>query len=281
MLAISVAVGPERFGSLQVLGQPHIEVPKFEVISIKPSLFSPSQRVPIALMSGVYGGACHGINTTNSSVPLGRCRFQAVTLKYLMFWAYSLQVPVTQVDQIITGGPDWIGKDRFQIEGVAPNPAETTLEQLALMLQDVLQKEFQLKFHYESTAVPGFVLMRAKSEERLKATDSGSETTPRISIAPGTTQITGRRATARMLADFLASRFSKPVVDRTELTGEYDFSFSATTTVDPVSPGNAVDADPAPSIFTALAELGLRLQPEKVARRLIVVEHAVKPLPKN
>jgi len=229
-------------------------------------------------MSGVIRGGCHGINTTtNSSVPLGRCRFQAVTLKYLMFWAYSLPVPVTQVDQIITGVPDWIGKDKFQIEAVAPNPAETTQEQLALMLQDVLRREFQLKFHYDSTEVPGFVLIKVKSGDKLKASDGGSETIPRISIAPGTTQITARRATARMLADFLASRLGKPVVDRTDLTGEYDFSFSATTTVDQVNPANAIEADPGPSIFTALTELGLRLQPEKVDRRLIVVEHAVKP----
>ena len=72
-------------------------------------------------------------------------------------------------------------------------------------------------------------------------------------------------------------RLGKPVVDRTDLTGEYDFSFSATTTVDQVNPANAIEADQGPSIFTALTELGFRLQPEKVARRLIVVEHAVKP----
>ena len=70
----------------------------------------------------------------------------------------------------------------------------------------------------------------------------------------------------------------RPVVDKTGLTGWYDFTLRWTS--DDSSPG-AAPVDPNaqwPSLFTALEEqLGLKLTPEKQPIDIIVVESVEMP----
>ena len=84
-----------------------------------------------------------------------------------------------------------------------------------------------------------------------------------------------------LLARFLAVRAQADVVDRTGLTGRYDFTLRwelmpASTAVGQ-TPGSVPLSNIA-SLFTALQEqLGLRLEREKVVGETFVIEHADKP----
>jgi uncharacterized protein (TIGR03435 family) len=71
------------------------------------------------------------------------------------------------------------------------------------------------------------------------------------------------------LAASLARYLRRPVVNKTDLAGGYDFDLRW-------SPDQALDAA-SPSIFAALQEIGLRLISVKGSVDVIVLEHVRKP----
>lgn len=81
----------------------------------------------------------------------------------------------------------------------------------------------------------------------------------------------------------------RPVVDQTGLTGRYDFDLAwaiegtrMSQTLGPVAPAfGAVpaggDADSAPDIFTAIEQLGLKLESRKAPVQVLVIDRVEKP----
>jgi hypothetical protein len=75
---------------------------------------------------------------------------------------------------------------------------------------------------------------------------------------------TARKFSMPRLAAFLG-RFGRPVIDKTGLTGDYDFTL-------------AWDETNGPSLTTALQEqLGLKFEPDKVPVTILVIDSAQKP----
>jgi len=74
----------------------------------------------------------------------------------------------------------------------------------------------------------------------------------------------------------IPSQLGRVVVDKTGLTGEYDFELKWTPDL---PAGGPVDAAPAgPSLFTALEEqLGLRLQTGRAPLDVLVIDKVEKP----
>src|SRR5580658_1425251 len=66
-----------------------------------------------------------------------------VTLKMVIALAWRLQ------EFQISGGPAWVGSDRFDIEAKAAE-RNADPDQLRLMLQSLLADRFQLKYHRET-----------------------------------------------------------------------------------------------------------------------------------
>jgi uncharacterized protein (TIGR03435 family) len=95
-----------------------------------------------------------------------------------------------------------------------------------------------------------------------------------------------RRETMQQLAERLTGQVDRPVLDRTGLTGEYDFALTWTVEMaggvvprtDPPPDqiefhGTLVMSDPGLSIFTALQkQLGLKLEQRKAAVGMLVVD---------
>src|SRR5262249_31651478 len=54
----------------------------------------------------------------------------------------------------ISGGPDWLGSDRYDIIANTSSPASKA--QLMLMLQTLLEDRFKLKTHLETRELPTF-----------------------------------------------------------------------------------------------------------------------------
>jgi len=81
-----------------------------------------------------------------------------------------------------------------------------------------------------------------------------------------------------VLAMTLESTVGGPIVDRTGLTGKYDFNL--TFTPDDRTSANAPltdSADAPPSIFTAMQEqLGLKLEQKKIPMDFVVIDHIEK-----
>ena len=86
-------------------------------------------------------------------------------------------------------------------------------------------------------------------------------------------QLTGRATTVEEFAGMLSGLVGRMVVNKTGVTGKYDFSLSW-------SPAEQPTADSGPSIFTALQEqLGLKLVPAKGPVDVLVVDHVEQPSP--
>jgi uncharacterized protein (TIGR03435 family) len=227
---------------------------EFEVASVKP-----------AKGGGVDGG-CRGIDSkTAGDIPLGRCVISAGRLSHLISIAWGLPV------QQIKGGPDWVmtGFDRYNIESKAEEPSKTTEAQLLAMLQSLLVERFELKFHREPSERPGFALVVGKNGMKVKPAKNndafvsfGSDGKPR----PGepATMIARAWSMSRFV-EMLNAIAHAPVIDKTGLSGDYDFTLSW-------------DETNGPTLQTAVEEqLGLKLEPQKVPVSLFVIESAQKP----
>jgi len=76
-----------------------------------------------------------------------RMRIPSMTLTWLIYTAYGNGGFNTAMR--VSGGPDWVGKTAFAVEGVAPGKA--TLPQQRLMLQALLEERFALKVRVENS----------------------------------------------------------------------------------------------------------------------------------
>ena len=239
---------------------------RFEVASVKVAVDGPNG----------WRGGCRGIDSVYTSAqqaeapPLGRCVITDARLSHLMGLAYG----VTMLN--LKTGPDWIqrGDLRFNVEAKAEDPSKTTEKQLIAMLQNLLVERFQLKFHNEVSETSGFALSVAKNGPKLRASQSSEPslvfTGPKGEAmgkpAPGVPiSIKAKKGSIAMLMSILAAVGQGPGVDKTGLTGEYDFNL-------------AWDENAGPDLATALREqLGLRIDTTKVPVSTMVVDSAQKP----
>jgi uncharacterized protein (TIGR03435 family) len=175
-------------------------------------------------------------------------------------------------------GPDWMqrGDLRFNVEAKAEDPSKTTEQQLLTMLQNMLVERFQLKFHYEAGETAGFALTVAKNGPKLKESKS-EDAALFFTGANGEVfgkpfpdqpvKMTARKYPISQLINVLSLLGNGPGVDKTGLTGEYDFTLSW-------------DENAGPDLSTALREqLGLRIDTTKVSVSTFVVDSAQKPTP--
>jgi uncharacterized protein (TIGR03435 family) len=241
----------------------------FEVASVK---------VATSSINGVRGG-CRGIDTVirlnqqETPPPLGRCVITDARLSHLIGIAYGVSM------QVLKTSPDWIqrGDLRFDVQAKAEDPTKATEKQLLTMLQNLLVERFQLTFHSEDKEEQGFALTVAKNGPKLHAStseDSGvsfsrtgakEEAIGKPRLGEPTT-MKARKWSVGRLVEFLSAMGSAgPGVDKTGLTGEYDFTLYW-------------DDEGGPVLSTALRDqLGLVLKPEKIHVSIFVVDSAQKP----
>jgi uncharacterized protein (TIGR03435 family) len=210
----------------------------------------------------------------------------------------------------VTGGPDWVNRMTFAVEGLAPKPS--TLPQFRLMLQRLLEERFALKVRIEITTGEMLTLAPARSDgtlgpkvrpwsgacpkvmpllyfqaprrpllnsPRLDADDRGVAECPSGYRAGG---ISLDGVTMFTVAEVLSlppgrALLGTIVADQTGLRGRYsmelDYPFPATQG----GPVAQVELG-VPSLFTAVQEQwGLRIVKGKGPFRLVVVESAQLP----
>jgi uncharacterized protein (TIGR03435 family) len=146
-------------------------------------------------------------------------------------------------------------------------------------MQKLLADRFKLLVHWETREMPVYELVVAKGGAKLPATTRKDEN---MSSSFGNGKPTGEGLSAKDLAvvltQVLSQELGREVVDKTGLSGKYDFTLRWTQDgvlgTDAASNG----ADVPPSIFTAVEEqLGLKLQPAKGPVQVLVVDDAEMP----
>ena len=213
-------------------------------------------------------------------LPGGGLRVSEANLKNLIALAYGVR------EFLVLGGPSWVDTGRFDIDAraetsdaaeAAPDPAKRGEEkrQVIERLRSLLADRFQLMFHRETREQPVYALVVAKGGPKLQeSTDDQSR------IRMGRGRIRGHAAGLGLLALNLSNELSRRVIDKTGLTGKYDFELKWTPET-PSAPTAEVPPAPdpnAPSVFTALPEqLGLRLESQRGPVEVFIIDRAEKP----
>jgi uncharacterized protein (TIGR03435 family) len=184
----------------------------------------------------------------------------------LITWAWRLK------NYQVLGAPGWIFQDRFEIQGTTGHPASPDEERL--MVQRLLAERFGMKAHRESREIPVYVLVVGKNGPKLETAKTPAEPGHRgINISKGV--MTAREGTMEDFADVLTTNLDRPVLDRTNLEGRYDFTL---TWDPPVAAANGPSWSPiGASLFMAIRELGLRLDPQKAPVDMLVIDSIGHP----
>jgi uncharacterized protein (TIGR03435 family) len=264
---------------------------EYEVVSIKPNKSG----------SLIPGGAPSddGINVSN------------FPLQFLILGAFGVS------NDRIVGLPSWVSSDRFDINAKMDASVADALKKLSPddrklaqqhMLQTIFIERCKLAFHRETKEMQTYTLVVGKNGPKFQ------ESKPEDAPAGGLKIPDGRGGTGNMqvgekglltfrglpltfLVQLLSAQLGRTVVDKTGLTGKYDFTWQFTPdpsrlralqgAQEPASSGGGsggasasiVPADPeGTSLFTAIQEqLGLKLETGKGAVEIIVIDHIEKP----
>jgi uncharacterized protein (TIGR03435 family) len=218
----------------------------FEVATVKPA----SPKAPGTMLNGREAG-----------------RFVAenFSLRQLITAAYGIR------EHELTGGPGWIGSDRFDVVGEPEKPED--MKVLHLMLEALLADRFHLKIHRDTREMPVYFLVVVKGGAKLRESAPGS-------VGTGQSAGTGWfQASNNRIEDFAqtpAGMVSRSAIDKTGLTGQYDFRLDYA--IDAIAGPDAAYGPEKPSLFTALQEqLGLKLEPGRAPVEMFVVDRAEKP----
>ena len=241
---------------LMLYGQDQPKRLTFEVASIKP--VKPGAEFGGTIKPKPAG---QGYNVEGAPVKL------MINLMY--------KVPMKQ----ITGGPGWLDTDLWDIEAKADH--SYNLDDLHTMFQNLLADEFKLKFHKEIREGPVYALMVDKAGSKMKINESPQDY--EIPIGGGKDGVLiGKRVPMQYLCYFLtrALQDERPVIDKTGLDKNYDFTLSFAPELPPNFPKDNLPPGflDRPSIFIALKEqLGLKLEPQKGPVEYYVIDHVEKP----
>jgi len=141
------------------------------------------------------------------------------------------------------------------------------------MMRNLLAERFQLKVHREAKEVPIYALVVAKGGPKLKESPSDASATGFVRATDKGLHMEAKRGTMEKLAAQLSTTAGRPVLDKTGLTGNYEYAldwFPANR----IAPPNS----DVPSMFTALQEqLGLRLESATGLQEALVIDHAERP----
>jgi uncharacterized protein (TIGR03435 family) len=202
----------------------------------------------------------------------GRFLASNVPLDYLIRQAYELD------EKQLLGGPSWISVDRYDIQAKAD--VHATEADLRVMVRDLLAVRFQFKNHWESKEIPIYNLLVDK--KGLKMQRAREDDVPGGGVNIGREMLSGHKVTMARLADALSRPrlLDRPVLDKTNLAGVFDFKLQWRTSVanSGAAAQNPDDSLLPPSIEAAIVEqLGLRLSSEKQAFNVLVVDRLEHP----
>jgi uncharacterized protein (TIGR03435 family) len=222
--------------------------PEFEVASVR-MIAPPSE-------DELHRGLAH---PPWSTFPTNRFIGHRMPLATLIGIAYGVDT------EYIQGGPDWLDSQEYSVEAKVEGDKELAYEQMQPLFQHLLQQRFHLITHRVTKPVSGYALIVAKSGPKLTPAKEGA-------VSHVSMFIDGCQAQNIDMAHFaplLRHKVRGPVVNKTGISGNFDFKLSYAQAGDPNSNF--------PDIFTAIQEqLGLKLESLRVPIDYVVIDHVDK-----
>lgn len=193
--------------------------------------------------------------TSISPAGAGLFTMHNVTLQLAIGWAFNVES-----DRVLNG-PDWIDRQRYDISARPEAGAGLSYEQLRPLMQRLLRDRFHLACHRVTKNFKGYDLVVSGKSPKVTPTKGGA--THGYIFVNG---IDVKNAPMSYIASILGRPLQQPVEDKTGLKGNYDFHIK-------FAPFDKPDS-PLPSIFTAVEQLGLKLEKQKdVPEETLVIDH--------
>lgn len=184
----------------------------------------------------------------------------------------------------VTGGPPWLDSDLFDILAEAPGAVRPPLDEQMAMVRALIGDRFRLKFHRVDKEFSVYAFSIAKGGVKMKESDpvTAPEGPPLFAfvIAPDVVRLPGRAVSmSEMSAVFQRTALDRPVIDRTGLTGRYDFDLEFVPDESLFGGMLKTPDNPAkPSLFAALQDqLGLRLDATRGNVSTLVIDQIERP----
>jgi uncharacterized protein (TIGR03435 family) len=235
---------------------------------------------------------------------------ECASLQDLIQSAYGFFATVVSNQMIqISGGPGWVQSDRYDLAAKADGAAPVE-QMMGPMLRALLEDRFKLKIHREARETPVYALTLAKSGLKLQPVKDGDcipidlnhlpqppeSGQPRPNFCGSTSMrmspqgaiMDARGVTMKEFAQRLSNMLDRPVVDKTAVTGQFDFhlEFAPDETIRGFAGRGVGDAGGAgqpallefPSILSVLQKkFGLKLTPEKAPVESLFIDRVEKP----
>jgi len=246
---------------------------KFEVVSIRENLSD------------------HSLGPEPAGVTPDGYRSAGMPLLFLFLTAYVPQSSGFRYSpENILGAPPWAMGKTYNIDARISDADRADWqdpkkqpEMLREMLQAMLQDRFKLVVHREMKEMPVYNLVVAKGGPKFQEAKP-DETHPDAMALPDNGGFLGHRARGaamrfydvpiKTLSSMLSGPWAgRPVLDRTGLTGRYDINLASFLTGS-ASPDTESDS---PSVFSAVGDLGLKLEPAKEQVEMLVIDHIEPP----
>jgi uncharacterized protein (TIGR03435 family) len=230
----------------------------------------------------------------NRMIPAGpnRIRIPSMTLTWLIYTAYGNGGFNTGMR--VEGGPAWVSRTEFAVEGAASGPA--TPLQLRQMLQALLEDRFALKLRHEDRIGDGLALVVDRADgalgpkvkpwngscQRGAPSDTDGPAVPRCPSGYRQGGISLDGVTMLSVSEVLSLPQSRMLLggvtnDRTGLTGRYTMELDYPFPPQPAA-SSGTTSDPVGALSTAIREQwGLRLMPVKGPFPVLVIDSAQPP----
>ena len=273
----------------------------FDVASVKTATIDQAK---------IMAGQQHvGLKVEGNRVEIG-----VSALSELLAMAYKVKFYQIQ-------GPEWLGPMGQRFDIVAKMPPGATKDQVPEMLQALLADRFKLTIHRSSKETQVYALVigkgglkmketppdapvaaaadgdEQKPDTNMKVTTSADKTTitntpagtQKVTMVDGVMHVEASKMPMSLLVEALSRYVDHPVVDMTELKGNYqvvlDISQEDIRAVMrsvgmamPAGAPGATDtaAEPGSSIVNSVQQLGLKLDARKLPLDMIVIDHLEK-----
>ncbi len=234
---------------------------------------------------------------TGMNYPADGFTARGLTLRSLLQEALGIR------DYQLSGGPAWLNSEKYDVDAKMEGSVADALKKLnsaeqysvsRQMLLAVLVDRLKLTFHRETKELPVYSLVVAKGGPKLqesKPRGANGSTGPvglMTSLFPGFASAKAQAVSIADLAQMLAARTGRIVVDNTGLKGVYDFTLQWLTDdaqmQAPAGVASSGSASPSlavpdsPVLSAAIQQqLGLKLEPGKGPVEVIVIDHIERP----
>jgi uncharacterized protein (TIGR03435 family) len=240
----------------------------FFAVAHSPAPAQPPQGFEVA---SIRPSRNNSADSNLDSAPGGRLTAANITVRELIRLAYDVK------DYQIEHAPGWLEGERYDIAAKSAIPAKRSLEQERSQVRELLIDRFHLATHRETKQLQVYLLVVAKDGPKLTAHNDGTGSGTRRACG----RLAGKRLTMDTFATVLSRQFDRDVLNRTGLSGKYDFQLDWTPDSGPCPTppdSEAGSATAPPSIFTAIQQqLGLKLESSKGPVEFLVIDRVERP----